>query len=410
MKRIILLIFLVTVFLFGVSSNTFAVTETDGDLQVSWDDPLFSSSIVWYPGLTVEKSFTVKNIGTTTHQASLNTSNTSQTGDFANNLFFRVDEGATNHFGGSNDKTMKNFWDNGETNLSNISAGNSSIYAISVAMPSELGNEFQDKTAKFDLIVGFLGTDSKVTISGGGAVAGASAPVCNDQKPGSAPTILSVTSGVNSITLNWSEAKDPVSYYLIAYGTSPGIYSYGNTNVGGKGTTSYTINGISGGIPYYLVVRAGNGCAPGPFSGEVSTTPGGGFIAGVPAGFLPGILGEATREASLKEQVINLGDIKGEVTQNQCKKCKLIWSLITEIFLSITYFRYLITKLKNKKIYSVLIPVIAYIVFYFQNKNCITNWLFINSPSLYCKYFPLVVLFIYGLSLFIFNSKNKKRN
>jgi len=412
MKKIILSIFLAIIFLFAISSSVFAITETSGDLQVSWDDPLFPSSIVWYPGLTVPKSFTVRNIGGVTHQTSLETANTSQTKDFANNLFFRVDSGATNYFGGSDDKTMKNFWDNGQTNLSDILSENSSNYTVTVTMPAALGNEFQGATAKFDLIVGFVGTESKVTISGdgGGNVAGATAPVCNDQKPGSAPVLLSAIAGINSVTLTWAKATDPVSYYLMTFGTVPGAQTYGNPNVGDKNTTSYTVYGLSGGATYYFKVRAGNGCMPGDFSNELSSAPTGVFIAGVPAGFEAGILGEATGEAPLKAEVVNVGNIKGEATGEQCKKCNFLFSLIIESLLIIFYFRYLISKLNNKKIYSILIPMITYIIFYFQNKNCINNFIFINSPNILCRHFPLVVLLIYGLSLFIFNLMNKKRS
>jgi hypothetical protein len=118
------------------------------------------------------------------------------------------------------------------------------------------------------------------------------APVCNDQKPGSAPVLLSaVSSGANSITLTWAKAKDPVSYYLVTFGTKPGEQLYGNPNVGGSDTTSYTVNNLSGGKRYYFEVRAGNGCTPGDFSNELSSGATGSFIAGVPGGFGSNVLG-----------------------------------------------------------------------------------------------------------------------
>lgn len=162
---------IILVFLFFILSSLFfihqvyAITETSGDLEVTYDKPLFPPTIVWYPGLTVAKSFSVKNVGGSTHTTSLRASNTSQTGNFASNLFFRVDEGAVNRYGGLNDKTLKKFWDNGETNLSDIGSRNTISYTITVSMPSTLGNEFQGKGARFDLDVGFVGTESKVTVS-----------------------------------------------------------------------------------------------------------------------------------------------------------------------------------------------------------------------------------------------------
>lgn len=99
---------------------------------------------------------------------------------------------------------------------------------------------------------------------------------CHDSTPVGAPMLKSaVASSPNQITLTWTEVSDPVSYYLVAYGTSPKQYTYGNPNVGGKGTTSYTVGSLNSGTTYYFVVRAGNGCAPGSYSNELAAAAGG---------------------------------------------------------------------------------------------------------------------------------------
>lgn len=133
---------------------------------------------------------------------------------------------------------------------------------------------------------------------GGGAVLGAAtAPVCSDTTPAAAPTLLSVTPGVNSALLTWSEGAGPLSYYLVAFGSTSGSLQYGNPNVGGAGTTSYLVQGLSTGT-YYFRVRAGNGCKPGDFSNEIAVTVGGATLAGLPAGFAPAeqVLGVNTEE------------------------------------------------------------------------------------------------------------------
>jgi len=149
-----------------------------------------------------------------------------------------------------------------------------------------------------------------------GGSTSASAPVCNDSKPGSAPVLLSVVAGVNSVTLSWSKSTNPVSYYLVAYGTKSGSMEYGNPNVGNSDTTSYTIKGLSGGTTYYFKVRAGNGCMPGDFSNELSTRPNGFFIETPATGFEPNVLGETTTESNLNTTptatpAIELGNILG---------------------------------------------------------------------------------------------------
>lgn len=141
-------------------------------------------------------------------------------------------------------------------------------------------------------------------------VTNVSSQVCNDQKPGSAPVLFLVTSsGPNSITLNWDKAEDPVTYYLITFGTKSGEQLYGNPNVGDSNTTSYTINDLSGGQNYYFRVRAGNGCMPGDFSNEVIGRLTGGYVTGIPEGFVPDVLGKKTEISSTpfpKKSINNL--------------------------------------------------------------------------------------------------------
>lgn len=99
---------------------------------------------------------------------------------------------------------------------------------------------------------------------------------CYDSPPGSTPQLISATAnGSSQIVLTWTIATNPVTNYLVSYGLASGQYIYGNPNVGGQGTTSYTVGSLSPGKKYYFVVQAVNGCTPGSFSNEVSTTAGG---------------------------------------------------------------------------------------------------------------------------------------
>lgn len=96
---------------------------------------------------------------------------------------------------------------------------------------------------------------------------------CTNPAPGKAPTLTSAkASGNNKITLTWTKSSDPFSHYLVAYGLSSGQYQYGNPRIGGRDTTSFTIDSLSPNTKYYFIIKAVNGCMPGANSNELSAT------------------------------------------------------------------------------------------------------------------------------------------
>jgi len=144
-----------------------------------------------------------------------------------------------------------------------------------------------------------------------------SAPQCNDGKPGSAPSLISAYSTApNSITLHWTKANGPVSYYLLTFGSKSGEQQYGSPNIGNEDTTTFTVSSLSGGKRYYFKVRAGNGCKPGDYSNEVSAAVTGGYIASdvIPEGFAPGVLGKNTKITPTKAPLINPTTFQAEPT------------------------------------------------------------------------------------------------
>lgn len=196
-------------------------------------------------------------------------------------------------------------------------------------------------------------TTSSSSSDSTGSVAGSStsssnssATVCSGSKPGSAPVLLSAVAGQNSITLTWSKASDPVTYYLITYGLSAGAQTYGNPDVGDSNTTSYTVGNLAGGTPYFFKVRAGNGCTPGDFSNELSATSFGGTVSAgqIATGFSEGVLGTASPSAAPATELPVLGVQNEKIAKKSPSKTtnellKNWWIIILIIiFLLVLFF------------------------------------------------------------------------
>lgn len=94
---------------------------------------------------------------------------------------------------------------------------------------------------------------------------------CRDDSPDSAPNLKSATAvGSSSIRLDFDKAKGDVEYYEMKFGTKSGEYKWGAITIGDEDTRSYTIKNLAPYTTYYFRVRAGNGCAAGDWSEEIS--------------------------------------------------------------------------------------------------------------------------------------------
>lgn len=217
--------------------------------------------------------------------------------------------------------------------------------------------------------------------------------VCTAPAP-NAPVLLSATPGTNSVTLNWSEPSSPLTYYLIAYGISPGNYLYGNPNVGGPGTTSYTVNLLSANQQYCFVVRAGNDCMPGSFSNEICVYPFGSILSlNTPApGFSPEILGDQTTPESF-----SLPSIQGAT--NECSRrwlpvLYLLALLLNALFLSNHHRRLFL---------PLFFSFLAYLIdSYFLRTRCCF------APDWYCRWFWLGNVISFFLPIYLYRKLGKK--
>lgn len=100
-----------------------------------------------------------------------------------------------------------------------------------------------------------------------------SPPSCSQTAPASAPNLYAaVPRSATSIMLQFTAASDPVDHYALEFGTESGVYTQGATNIGGRDIRRYQVKSLSPNTTYYFRVRAGNGCAAGAWSNEISAT------------------------------------------------------------------------------------------------------------------------------------------
>lgn len=170
-----------------------------------------------------------------------------------------------------------------------------------------VGNDLVIWTKHFTKFVTYTQTANQSSNASSGSNSNPQAPVCTNTKPQSAPKLISAkVTGRNQVSLTWSKALDPVTYYLVTYGSKPGVAEYGNPNIGGKDTTSYVVKGLNHGQTYYFKVRAGNNCTPGDFSNELAVKASGDNLQDPARGFKAGVLStnKASNEATPKFEPI----------------------------------------------------------------------------------------------------------
>jgi hypothetical protein len=126
-----------------------------------------------------------------------------------------------------------------------------------------------------------VGDTAQETTSGDSAPSSdSSSGSCSAPSPGKAPWLYAaVAKSSSSIELYFTNSGDPYDHYALEYGTSAGNYQWGATDIGGKGTRTYTVTSLNPNTTYYFRVRAGNDCATGEWSNELSTTTKGRFWA-----------------------------------------------------------------------------------------------------------------------------------
>lgn len=222
---------------------------------------------------------------------------------------------------------------------------------------------------------------------------------CRDQSPETAPILTSLEPFDNKVKLNWISAGDPVTYYLIAYGTNKDFMQYGNPNVGGKQTISFTVSGLTNGIKYYFKVRGVNGCKPGKFSNKLSAVPGSKNNSSI----LPNLsIYKLVKSASLsaKEPEKKVAGFNTSVAgSSTCTTCAGWQLLVGEALLLFLYF-FVSSRIRIlSKAASVAIPVVFYFLFLQINGNC-------SAVSFSCKYFLQLSIIIYLITIIVHKNRS----
>ena len=100
-----------------------------------------------------------------------------------------------------------------------------------------------------------------------------SAPACSKQAPNKAPWIYgAIPESSTSIRLYFTPSDEPVSRYVLVFGTKSGNYQYGLIDMGinERNQMTFLVDYLSPNTTYYFKIQAANDCAPGPWSNEIS--------------------------------------------------------------------------------------------------------------------------------------------
>lgn len=234
---------------------------------------------------------------------------------------------------------------------------------------------------------------------------------CDDNSPASKPVLISAVAGKDSVTLTWTEAREPLTHYLVAYGRSETEIEYGNQNIGDRWATTYTVGGLKKGVKYYFKVRPVNGCRPGDFSNKLSA--------------IPGVFNnsEATRAKDVNRVTSNLSIYKPVLGTNtsstapakteaikpdfsikepsKCTTCVSWPLLITEAILLVFLLYFTERNVFLRPAFSVMIPIGIYILFWKINQGC-------SQSEFACKYFLVLEVIIFIIIVIV--HKNKFKN
>jgi len=392
-KKIFLFIFAL-VFLINPTLSLGAELEvecTTAGCTKNTTNPLFSTASDgwWYPGRQITKSILITNKATFPLIIKMTAPRSGMASVLEEVFSAKLTGGATIFEGG-----LKSFFETSSFDLGIIGAGGNASYALSFDFNANAGNEYQNKASVFEINLNFTEEVAQVTPSAtptptsdsgdGGTVNGASTsingpaspPVCNEAVPG-APTGLEATTNADgTITLFWAHPATSHSHYLVAFGTTPGVYPYGDPNVGND--NQYTVRSLTVGAQYCFYVRTINGCMPGGRSEEVCVNSGSAVpaTAPIPENFEEGVLGVQTDQTATPTPMMT-GETEGNLLGESTSNCGCFWifglvALIINLILGLKSGQ----QSKNKRVMIMLmVSVVAFVLDRYLAPRWCQKWL-----------------------------------
>ncbi len=268
LTKTILLITAIAIFSTGFLVS--AVQAAGLAVEFEGGSPLFNKTN-FVPGDIATKWVKVTNTSGSTQRIAIEAMNFTKPvpdNDLSRALMIVIKQGETEIYGGvGSEKTLYQFYQNGETYLSELTNNNTAQYDITISFPSDKEDYWQNKTTGFDVVVGFEGTEGGLPLPppGGGASSGGG---------GALPQGLTIsnttetTTTETSVTITWTTSYFSTSQVIYALATeshnldlsdnsgTPPHYGYTRTtletDVSPKVIShSVTITGLSPATVYY---------------------------------------------------------------------------------------------------------------------------------------------------------------
>lgn len=246
----------------GVLLTPLSFALAEDNLVVEFEEtPLFDEAN-FLPGEGITRWAKVTNNSDGTKRIAVEAINVEDPDNFGAVLNLEIKEGGVTRY----NNALSSFFNAGEVFLSELAGGGAtSTYDFIVTFFSGASDSFQGKTLKFDLLIGFQGTEGGLLPGAGGGAGGFLPPGLTIQDESVRITEIEET----SVTIEWTTSYPATSYVLYAKeweshtldltdnsGTPP-KYGYANTtpeqDVDPKVTFhSVTITGLTPGTTYFF--------------------------------------------------------------------------------------------------------------------------------------------------------------